>query len=143
MKDNKPFSMNIVNNYYPSFSFHIYSLYIVCFLYINWIFFILYSLYNAIFFKCDRWFRSLVAITWPCLISNPLMMQDIQNHFVNYMVNDSLGVIVNSHMAFSDQEKEKARNSKCLRLAELHSIAVDFDKTGVLVQVTLDLFPRK
>ena len=59
------------------------------------------------------------------------------------MVNDSLGVIANSHMAFADQEKEMARNSKCLRLAELHSIAVDFSKTGVPVQVTLDLFPTK
>ena len=59
------------------------------------------------------------------------------------MVNDSLGVIVNSHMAFSDQEKEMARNSKCLRLAKLHSIAVDFAKTGVHAQVTLDLFSRK
>ena len=59
------------------------------------------------------------------------------------MVNESLGVIANSHVAFFDQEKEMARNSKCLRLAKLHSIAVDFAKTGVLVQVTLDLFSRK
>lgn len=70
-------------------------------------------------------------------------MEHIQKHFVNYMVNDTLGVIANSHMAFADQEKEMARSSKCLRLAELHSIAVDFAKTGVPVQVTLDLSPRK
>ena len=59
------------------------------------------------------------------------------------MVNDSLGVIANSHLAFADQEKEMARNSKCLGLEEFHSIAVDFAKTGVHVQVTIDLFPRK
>ena len=59
------------------------------------------------------------------------------------MVNDSLGVIANSHMAFVDQEKEMARNSKCLRLAKLHSIAIDFSKTGVPMQVTLYLFSRK
>ena len=61
------------------------------------------------------------------------MMQDIQKHFVNYIVNDSLGVIANSHMAFADQEKEMVRNSKYLGLVELHSIAVDFAKTGVPV----------
>ena len=71
------------------------------------------------------------------------MMQDIQNHFVNYMVNDSLGVIVNSRIAFSNQEKEIARNYKCMRLAKFHYIAVDFAKTGVHAQVTLDLFSRK
>ena len=49
------------------------------------------------------------------------------------MVNDILGVIENSHMEFVDQEKEMERNSKCLQLAEIHSIAVDFAKNGVPV----------
>jgi RNA-dependent RNA polymerase len=76
-------------------------------------------------------------------LDREVTMEEIQEHFANYMVNDSLGVIANSHMAFADQEREMARSSKCLRLAELHSTAVDFAKTGVPVQVPVDLFPKK
>lgn len=76
-------------------------------------------------------------------LDREVTMEEIQEHFANYMVNDNLGNIANSHMAFADQEPEMARSSKCLRLAELHSTAVDFAKTGVPVQVPLDLFPKK
>lgn len=70
-------------------------------------------------------------------------MQEIQEHFANYVIDDNLGIIADSHMAFADQEPNMAKSSKCLRLAELHSIAVDFAETGVPVQIPIDLFPKK
>lgn len=49
----------------------------------------------------------------------------------NYMVNDGLGAIANAHTAFADREPRKAMSAKCIKLAKLFSIAVDFPKTGV------------
>lgn len=53
------------------------------------------------------------------------------------MVNDNLGMIANAHIAWADQSTEGARSSECIQLAELHSTAVDFCKSGVPAE-----FPR-
>ncbi|KAL5553269.1 hypothetical protein UlMin_040670 [Ulmus minor] len=57
--------------------------------------------------------------------------QEVQEFFTNSIVNDSLGMIANRHNAFADKEYNKAMSSSCIELARLHSIAVDFPKTGV------------
>lgn len=51
------------------------------------------------------------------------------------MKNDQLGRIANAHLAFAEQELQSGctRHPSCQRLAELHSTAVDFAKTGVPV----------
>eukprot|EP00966_Prymnesium_polylepis_P135889 3140328-Prymnesium_polylepis.3 len=54
------------------------------------------------------------------------------------MRNDHLGMIANTHLATADLATDGAKDSKCIRLAELHSQAVDFPKTGVPAQ-----FPRE
>ncbi|KAJ3037013.1 hypothetical protein HDV00_002146 [Rhizophlyctis rosea] len=55
-------------------------------------------------------------------------VKDIQKHFVKYLMNDNLGAIANTHLAVADQDG--ADCPKALRLAELHSDAVDFAKKG-------------
>ncbi|KAK8684611.1 hypothetical protein V6N13_040630 [Hibiscus sabdariffa] len=58
-------------------------------------------------------------------------IEEIQEYFTNYIVSDSLGIISNAHLVFADIEIDKAMSPPCLELAKLHSIAVDFPKTGV------------
>ncbi|GBC02547.1 hypothetical protein RclHR1_04680008 [Rhizophagus clarus] len=57
-------------------------------------------------------------------------MKDIQSFFVNYILSDQLGIIANSHLAKADYFESGAFHGQCIRLAQLHSEAVDFPKTG-------------
>jgi RNA-dependent RNA polymerase len=53
----------------------------------------------------------------------------IISFFVDYMENDFLGRIAHAHLAWAD---DKGLDSdECLRLVELHSMSVDYAKTGV------------
>ena len=58
-------------------------------------------------------------------------MQEVEEYFTNYIVNDSLGIIANAHTAFADKDPSRAMSPSCIELAKLFSIAVDFPKTGV------------
>lgn len=51
------------------------------------------------------------------------------------MVNDNLGIIAHAHVAFADKEPRKAMSKPCTELAKLHSIAVDFAKTGIPAEI--------
>ncbi|KAI8487424.1 hypothetical protein Bbelb_348930 [Branchiostoma belcheri] len=50
---------------------------------------------------------------------------------VDYIKNDRLGLIASAHLAFADTEGMGIFSDVCKRLAEKHSDAVDFPKTGV------------
>ncbi|KAJ3189533.1 hypothetical protein HK101_008933 [Irineochytrium annulatum] len=71
-------------------------------------------------------------------------IDDIKRFFVDYMINDNLGRIANIHLATAD--KFGAISDRCLQLAELHSTAVDFSKTGVPARMdsklNLDAYPH-
>ncbi|KAI7882578.1 RdRP-domain-containing protein [Lichtheimia hyalospora FSU 10163] len=54
----------------------------------------------------------------------------IQKFFVNYMNNDNLGQIAHAHLATADRSPMGAQDGRCIRLAQLHSRAVDFPKSG-------------
>jgi RNA-dependent RNA polymerase len=60
-------------------------------------------------------------------------VQDVVKAFLNYMQNDQLGRIANGHLAIADAAEEFANDPDCDKLVKLHSIAVDFAKTGVPV----------
>src|SRR2546423_11696047 len=57
-------------------------------------------------------------------------MKEIKSFFVNYMLSDQLGRIANAHLAKADALESGAFHGQCIRLAQLHSEAVDFPKTG-------------
>lgn len=59
------------------------------------------------------------------------------------MINDTLGAISTAHLVHADREPEKARSGKCLQLANLHSMAVDFAKTGAPAEMPRILRPRE
>ncbi|KAH7304903.1 RNA dependent RNA polymerase-domain-containing protein [Stachybotrys elegans] len=85
------------------------------------------------------WEPSLIPDEWnfpPMNYSGPkpeertedVSVEDLCNFFVQYLQKDVLGLIATNHLAFADEMGPKS--DICLRLAELHSDAVDFPKTG-------------
>ncbi|CAF0923174.1 unnamed protein product [Rotaria sordida] len=72
-----------------------------------------------------------------------LTINDICNFFVEYIEADNLGIIANTHMAFADQLIDGCKAEPCLKLARMHSVAVDFAKNGVSApRLTPDLRPK-
>ncbi|KAG6399929.1 hypothetical protein SASPL_141415 [Salvia splendens] len=68
-------------------------------------------------------------------LDHEVTIEEVQEYFTNYILNESLGMIANAHIVFADKEPFMAMSSPCLELAELHSVAVDFPKTGVPAQI--------
>ncbi|KAL2518693.1 RNA-dependent RNA polymerase 1 [Abeliophyllum distichum] len=66
-------------------------------------------------------------------------IEEVEEYFTNYIVNDSLGIIANAHTVFADKEPCKALSEPCIELARLFSIAVDFPKTGVPAEIPSQL----
>nr|TKW41465.1 hypothetical protein SEVIR_1G318000v2 [Setaria viridis] len=76
-------------------------------------------------------------------LDHDVTIKEIQEYFTNYIVNESLGIIANAHVVFADKEHLKAESLPCIELAKLFSIAVDFPKTGVPVQIPHELHVRE
>ncbi|TXG57065.1 hypothetical protein EZV62_018378 [Acer yangbiense] len=68
-------------------------------------------------------------------LDRDVTMEEVEEYFTNYIVNDSLGIISNAHTVFADREPQKAMSKPCLQLAKQFSIAVDFPKTGVPAEI--------
>ncbi|KAG5230124.1 RNA-dependent RNA polymerase [Salix suchowensis] len=77
------------------------------------------------------------------IMDHNVTLEEIQRFFVDYMINDTLGAISTAHLVHADCEPDKARSEKCLQLATLHSMAVDFAKTGAPAEMPLYLKPKK
>lgn len=60
---------------------------------------------------------------------------DITNFFIDFMKIDYLGVIATRHIIIIDQEMLGTLYSNCKKLAQLHSAAVNFSKTGNPVNI--------
>ncbi|KAJ6267520.1 RNA dependent RNA polymerase-domain-containing protein [Bipolaris maydis] len=63
--------------------------------------------------------------------------------FVNYIKNDALGPIAHAHLAQADFNENGVGDPICLELAELHSRAVDFPKSGIPAEMKRELRPKK
>jgi hypothetical protein len=61
--------------------------------------------------------------------------------FVKFMETDQLGRIATTHQVLADQKPLGTRDPDCKLLAEMHSTAVDFSKTGVPVRFAPDEKP--
>lgn len=64
----------------------------------------------------------------PQKLDRDVAVDDLRDFFVNYMKNDVLALIAVSHLAFADEFGPKSQ--LCLHLADQHSRAVDYPKTG-------------
>ncbi|EFQ26695.1 RNA dependent RNA polymerase [Colletotrichum graminicola M1.001] len=71
-----------------------------------------------------------VASKAPVLKRGFVKVSDLRTFFVRYMQNDCLALVAVAHLAQADQSQAGARDGKCIKLAELHSKAVDYVKTA-------------
>lgn len=79
----------------------------------------------------------------PVTLERDVTPNDITSFFVTYMKNDTLPKIAHAHLALADFSEDGVRDAKCLRLASLHSMAVDYVKTGEPAVMPRELSPRK
>ncbi|KAL6713533.1 hypothetical protein ACLMJK_008998 [Lecanora helva] len=100
------------------------------------------------------WDKDLLPYEWnvePMDYARPPMVQhmrdihigDLTSFFVTYMKNDSLSRIAQAHLANADFLDAGVRDERCLKLANLHSMAVDYVKTGQPARMPRDLRPQK
>ena len=66
----------------------------------------------------------------PMEIDRPIVAEDISRFFIDFMENDQLGRIATLHMQLADRLPGGTHHADCKQLAELHSSAVDFSKSG-------------
>ena len=69
----------------------------------------------------------------PRTVIDRVQPTDVVDFFLNYIDNDQLGRIANGHLALADESPQLANDQRCMELVNLHSLAVDFAKTGVPV----------
>ncbi|EJD52223.1 RdRP-domain-containing protein [Auricularia subglabra TFB-10046 SS5] len=60
-------------------------------------------------------------------------IDDVADFVVEYINSDVLGLVATTHLVIADQHPDGVRAHKCMQLAELHSTAVDYAKTGIPV----------
>ena len=70
----------------------------------------------------------------PIDIGRTVERADMTDFFVKFMENDNLGLIAILHQIMADRSPEGTCDPICVQLANLHSTAVDFSKTGVPVR---------
>lgn len=93
----------------------------------------------------EDWFREPMNYTGKKAhdLDHDVTVDEITSFFVTYMKNDCLPTIAQAHLAWGDYLVDGVNEAKCMRLAQLHSDAVDYNKTGNPTIITRDLRPRK
>jgi RNA-dependent RNA polymerase len=71
-----------------------------------------------------------------------VQLKDIIEFFSKSIVNENLGSICNAHVVHADISECGAMDPKCLKLAEMAALAVDFPKTGKIVNLPYELKPK-
>ncbi|KAM0559335.1 hypothetical protein ACHAPJ_004358 [Fusarium lateritium] len=71
----------------------------------------------------------------PKPLDRPVKPKDIADFFIDFMRTDILGMIATRHVVLADYHEQGTVHHSCVELAELHSTAVDFSKTGIPVDV--------
>ncbi|CZT04968.1 related to RNA-dependent RNA polymerase SAD-1 [Rhynchosporium graminicola] len=100
------------------------------------------------------WDKNLRPPEWNCeplnydapaakTLHRPVEITDLMKFFVRFMKNDALPTIAHAHLANSDFLPNGVKDPKCLKLAALHSKAVDYVKTGEPAEMPKDLRARK
>lgn len=66
-------------------------------------------------------------------LDREITRHDIADFFIDFMKSDILGLIAIRHQVLADVQDEGTADPACIKLAELHSTAVDYSKTGIPV----------
>jgi RNA-dependent RNA polymerase len=75
----------------------------------------------------------------PVISDGPVTVDAMTSFFVTHMKNDTLGRIAVAHRYWADKEDDCVKHDTCLQLAALHSMAVDYAKTGVPAEMPKEL----
>ncbi|RFU80163.1 RNA-dependent RNA polymerase [Trichoderma arundinaceum] len=78
----------------------------------------------------------------PPSLDRVVTRDDIADFFITFMDNDILGLIANRHQILADLHEQGTRDADCLKLAEMHSTAVDYSKTGIPVKTQMPRSPH-
>ncbi|KAF7186607.1 RNA-dependent RNA polymerase 1 [Pseudocercospora fuligena] len=79
----------------------------------------------------------------PVTSDGPVSVDDMTTFFVKHIKNDNLSSIAVAHRYWADQLADGVKDAKCIELAQLHSKAVDYPKTGVPAVMTPGLKVQK
>ncbi|KAJ8129837.1 hypothetical protein O1611_g3793 [Lasiodiplodia mahajangana] len=79
----------------------------------------------------------------PVELDRDVRPSDLIAFFVTYMKNDSLSTIAHCHLAQADRLEGGPKNPLCLELAQLHSNAVDYPKSGQPAHLKETLRPKE
>jgi RNA-dependent RNA polymerase len=92
----------------------------------------------------EDWFRKPMKYTSDKAqdLDQDVTVNHITSFFVLYMKNDFLPRIAHAHLAWADRLEDGVNEEKCIRLAQLHSDAVDYNKTGKPANMTRSLQPK-
>ncbi|KAI3323950.1 RdRP-domain-containing protein [Xylariaceae sp. AK1471] len=71
----------------------------------------------------------------PLDIGRNVEARDMTEFFVKFMATDQLGLIAIKHIIFADIHQAGTVHDECQLLAEMHSTAVDYSKTGIPVKM--------
>jgi len=71
----------------------------------------------------------------PVDLGREVVREDMTDFFITFMATDQLGRIANNHKIAADQSPIGTLAADCLTLAEMHSTAVDFSKSGIPVRI--------
>lgn len=74
----------------------------------------------------------------PIDIEREVNRKDMTDFFIKFMENDQLGRIATTHQILADQKPDGTFDQDCILLADLHSTAVDFSKTGIPVCILIE-----
>ncbi|KAK1656065.1 RNA-dependent RNA polymerase [Colletotrichum phormii] len=76
-------------------------------------------------------------------LKRDVKVSDLRTFFVRYIQNDCLAKVAIAHLAHADYSRKGANDPKCLRLAALHSKAVDYVKTADPAEYPDELEPKQ
>ncbi|KAL0477225.1 RNAi component RdRP [Acrasis kona] len=74
-------------------------------------------------------------------LTSQVDLKSVKKFFVDYITNDVLGVVAQNWLALADEHK--ALHPKCVQLADLHQVAVSYEKSGIPAKMTKDLRAEK
>ena len=66
-------------------------------------------------------------------INETVQRHHMTDFFIQFMENDQLGRIATLHQTLADQKLKGTLDPDCITLANMHSTAVDFSKSGIPV----------
>jgi len=93
----------------------------------------------------DNWFTRPMADNNEVApeLDRDVTVDDMTSFFVTFMKNNCLPRIASAHMAWADRLENGVHEQKCIKLAAMHSAAVDYNKTGRATKMAWKLEPTQ